>query len=113
MASYLICNSSLLYTTIRDDIVFRYKLDIHYGKSIGVEKCFEKDKSKFWKGYFGIVEMREIHKSRYTQAIPGINRIDEHVRFTQGEKCLNFFGDGEEVFFRWSGAQQEIRKRQM
>ncbi|GIY42734.1 tektin [Caerostris darwini] len=37
--------------------------------------------------------MRELHKSRYTQAIPGINRIDDHVRFTQGEKCLNFFGD--------------------
>ncbi|CAL1281333.1 unnamed protein product [Larinioides sclopetarius] len=38
--------------------------------------------------------MREAHKSIYTQGIPGINRIDDHVRFTHGEKCLEHFGDG-------------------
>ncbi|GFY70338.1 uncharacterized protein TNIN_283021 [Trichonephila inaurata madagascariensis] len=38
--------------------------------------------------------MRENHKSMYTHAIPGVNRIDEHIRFTQAEKSISHFGDG-------------------
>ncbi|XP_055939289.1 tektin-5-like [Argiope bruennichi] len=57
--------------------------------------------------------MREAHKSIYTQAIPGINRLDDHVRFTQGEKCIQHFGDAlppsEKLLLDATNAQQRGR----
>ncbi|XP_054724426.1 tektin-5-like [Uloborus diversus] len=32
--------------------------------------------------------------SRYIQAIPGVNRTDDAISFTHGEKCISHFGDG-------------------
>lgn len=38
--------------------------------------------------------MSELLKPRYSQAIPGVNRTDESIQFSQGRKCISHFGDG-------------------